>query len=232
MRMKDKLIVGLDVENVNQAQTLVSKLGDEVNFYKIGYQLAFAGGLDFARELIADGKKIFLDMKLLDIGNTITHAVENIAKMGVDMLTIHAYPEAMRAAVTAAKNSNICLLGVTVLTSMDDQDLANAGYGEGVTTLVVRRALQAKDIGMGGIVTSALEVQHIRHLIGQNMVIVTPGVRLENSDKDDQKRVLTPRKAVESGANYIVMARPIIKAEDPIEVVKLVKKDMQLAKSE
>jgi len=154
MTPRERLIVGLDVPTVREAETIVDTLGDDILFYKIGYQLAFAGGLEFARELAEDGKKIFLDMKLLDIDNTVASGVENIAKMGMSMLTLHAYPKAMRAAVKAAEGSGLCLLGVTVLTSMDEQDLVDAGYEYDPHTLVLKRAEQARTAGMGGIVSA------------------------------------------------------------------------------
>lgn len=146
---RDRLIVGLDLPTVTEAEKIVSTLGEEVLFYKIGYQLAFAGGLDFARDLAASGKQVFLDMKLLDIDNTVAKGVENIVKMGVSMLTLHAYPKAMKSAVEAARGSNLCLLGVTVLTSMDEQDVIDAGYEYDPHSLVLRRAEQARAAGMG-----------------------------------------------------------------------------------
>nr|WP_272213899.1 orotidine-5'-phosphate decarboxylase [Marinicella sp. W31]MDC2879846.1 orotidine-5'-phosphate decarboxylase [Marinicella sp. W31] len=194
---------------------MVARLGDSVSFYKIGYQLAFAGGLSFARELAAGGKQIFLDMKLLDIDNTVAKGVENIAKMGMSMLTLHAYPKAMRAAVGAAEGSGLCLLGVTVLTSMDDGDLAEAGYPGDAQALVKRRAEQAAAAGMGGIVCSAAEARLVRNIVGPEKAIVTPGIRPAGSSSDDQKRVMTPALAIAAGASHIVVARPIIKAEDP-----------------
>jgi orotidine-5'-phosphate decarboxylase len=171
---RDRLIVGLDIPTIGEAEAIVKMLGDDVLFYKIGYQLAFAGGLEFARDLAADGKKIFLDMKLLDIDNTVAKGVENIAKMGMSMLTLHAYPKAMRAAVEAAKGSDLCLLGVTVLTSMDEQDVIDAGYEYDPHTLVLRRAEQARAAGMGGIVCSAEESSAVRKIVGPDMAIVTP----------------------------------------------------------
>jgi len=141
--LRDRLIVGLDVPTVAEAEKVVEELGDAVTFYKIGYQLVFAGGLDFAKSLIAAKKKVFLDMKLLDIDNTIAKGVENVAKMGVSMLTLHAYPKAMRAAVQAAKGSDLCLLGVTVLTSMDDADLKEAGYCDAPEALMLSKLAQA-----------------------------------------------------------------------------------------
>ena len=151
MGARDRLIVGLDVPTVKEAETIVATLGDDILFYKIGHQLAFAGGLELARDLASSGKKIFLDMKLLDIDNTVAKGVENIVKMGMTMLTLHAYPKTMRAAVEAAKGSDLCLLGVTVLTSMDEQDMIDAGYEYDPHTLVLRRSEQALHAGMGGI---------------------------------------------------------------------------------
>ena len=165
-----------------------------VSFYKIGYQLAFAGGLDFARELASGGTKVFLDMKLLDIDNTVAKGVENIVRMGVTMLTLHAYPKAMRAAVEAARGSDLCLLGVTVLTSMDEQDLIDAGYEYDPHTLVLRRAEQALAAGMGGIVCSAGEAAAVRRSSGPKLAVVTPGIRPAGGDPGDQKRVMTPAR--------------------------------------
>ena len=165
---REKLIVGLDLPTVEEAKNMIDTLGDTVSFYKIGHQLAFVGGLELARDLKAEGKHVFLDMKLLDIDNTVAKGVENIVKIGVDMLTIHAYPKAMRAAVEAAKGSSLCLLGVTVLTSMDEDDLAEAGYHDDPKTLVLKRAAQARDAGMGGIVASAHEAKAIREIVGSS----------------------------------------------------------------
>ena len=178
-----------------------------VSFYKIGYQLAFAGGLDFARELAAGGTKVFLDMKLLDIDNTVAKGVENIVKMGVSMLTLHAYPKAMRAAVEAADGSDLCLLGVTVLTSMDEQDMIEAGYEYDPHTLVLRRAEQALAAGMGGIVCSADEAAAVRKIVGPDLAVVTPGIRPAGAEHGDQKRVMTPAEAIRAGASHLVVAQ-------------------------
>jgi orotidine-5'-phosphate decarboxylase len=212
---RDRLIVGLDIPTIGEAEVIVKALGDDVLFYKIGYQLAFAGGLEFARDLAADGKKIFLDMKLLDIDNTVAKGVENIAKMGMSMLTLHAYPKAMKAAVEAAKGSDLCLLGVTVLTSMDEQDVIDAGYQYDPHALVLRRAEQARAAGMGGIVCSAEESSAVHKIVGPDMAIVTPGIRPTGSDKGDQKRVMTPADALRAGSSHLVVARPIVHAADP-----------------
>lgn len=212
--MRDRLIVGLDVPSVAEAEKVVAELGDTVSFYKIGYQLAFAGGLEFARDLAAQGKKVFLDMKLLDIDNTVAKGVENIARMGMSMLTLHAYPKAMRAAVEAARGSDLCLLGVTVLTSMDEQDMIEAGYEYDPHTLVLRRAEQALAAGMGGIVCSAEEASAVRRIVGPKLAVVTPGIRPAGADHGDQKRVMTPADALKAGASHLVVARPIIGAPD------------------
>ncbi|ARO22181.1 orotidine-5'-phosphate decarboxylase [Rhizobium sp. S9] len=226
MDARERLIVGLDVPTIGEAERLVSTLGDDILFYKIGYQLVFAGGLEFARDLAAGGKKIFLDMKLLDIDNTVASGVENIAKMGMSMLTLHAYPKAMRAAVEAAAGSGLCLLGVTVLTSMDAEDLAEAGYSQDPHSLVLSRAGQARAAGMGGIVCSAAEATEVREIVGPDMAIVTPGIRPTGSDKGDQKRVMTPFDALKAGSTHLVVGRPIVKAPDPKEAARALLDEM------
>jgi orotidine-5'-phosphate decarboxylase len=229
MSARDRLIVGLDVPTIAEAETVVRSLGDTALFYKIGYQLVFAGGLDFARELAADGKKVFLDMKLLDIDNTVAKGVENIAKMGMSMLTLHAYPKAMAAAVAAAEGSDLCLLGVTVLTSMDGADLVDAGYQHDPHALVLRRAEQARSAGMGGVVCSAEEASAVRAILGPNMAIVTPGIRPAGAALGDQKRVMTPRDALMAGSSHLVVARPIVQADDPLAAAKAILAEMNAA---
>ena len=229
MNARARLIVGLDVPTLGEAEKIVSTLGDDVLFYKIGYQLVFAGGLEFARDLAQNGKKIFLDMKLLDIDNTIASGVENIVKMGMSMLTLHAYPKAMKSAVEAARGSDLCLLGVTVLTSMDAEDLREAGYSDDPSTLVQRRAEQARAAGMGGIVCSAEESAVVRRIVGPDMAIVTPGIRPAGSDKGDQKRVMTPADALKAGSSHLVVARPIVKAADPKEAARAILAEMNAA---
>jgi orotidine-5'-phosphate decarboxylase len=222
-----QLIVGLDVATRAEAEKVVRDLDGIVSFYKIGYRLAFAGGLDLARELAADGVRIFLDMKLLDIDNTVAQGVESIARMGVTMLTLHAYPKAMRAAVAAARGSDLCLLGVTVLTSMDEQDLTEAGYEYDPHTLVLRRAEQALQAGMGGIVCAASEAAAARKVVGQKLAVVTPGIRLAGGDPGDQKRVMTPGEAVRAGASHLVVARPIIGAADRVAAARAILAEMR-----
>lgn len=227
--MQDRLIVGLDVPTLKDAETVVRELDGVVSFYKIGYQLAFAGGLDFARELATGGTRIFLDMKLLDIDNTVAKGVEAIARMGVTMLTLHAYPKTMKAAVAAARGSDLCLLAVTVLTSMDEQDVIDAGYEHDPHTLVLRRSEQALHAGMGGIVCSAEEAEAVRRIVGPNMAVVTPGIRPKGSDHGDQKRVVTPAQAIRNGSSHLVVGRPIVSAADRRAVAEAILDEMRSA---
>lgn len=227
--MQDRLIVGLDVPTLKDAETVVRELDGVVSFYKIGYQLAFAGGLDFARELASGGTGIFLDMKLLDIDNTVAKGVEAIARMGMTMLTLHAYPKTMKAAVAAARGSDLCLLGVTVLTSMDERDVIDAGYEHDPHTLVLRRSEQALHAGMGGIVCSAEEAEAVRRIVGPNMAVVTPGIRPKGSDHGDQKRVVTPAQAIRNGSSHLVVGRPIVSAADRRAVAEAILDEMRSA---
>lgn len=213
-----RLVLPLDVPTVAEARDLIAATKGAVGVYKIGMELQFAGGLDLARELAGEGIDVFLDVKLLDIDNTIASAVRNIARMGVRFVTLHAYPKTMRAAVTALEDTGVtdlCLLGVTVLTSMDEADVAAAGYGKPVRDLVTSRAADARAAGMGGLVCSPLEAPLVRPLVGEELVIVTPGVRPAGSDHGDQKRVMTPADAIRAGSDYLVIGRPISRAADP-----------------
>jgi orotidine-5'-phosphate decarboxylase len=211
---RDRVIVALDVPTIWDAYRLVSNLGDRATFYKIGYRLAFAGGLQLAQELKREGKKVFLDLKLHDIGNTVQEGVESIAKLGLDFLTVHAYPQTMRGAVEGRATSALRLLAVTALTSYDDADLHDAGYRLAVRDLVRLRADQARTVGMDGIVCSAAETEIVRDAIGPDMVIVTPGIRPANSASGDQKRTLTPAEAIRAGVDHLVIGRPIVRAPD------------------
>ena len=215
MEAHDRLIVALDVSSVAEADAMVARLGESVSFYKIGYQLAFTGGLAFAETLVQAGKQVFLDLKLHDIGNTVARGVESVAKLGATFLTVHAYPQTMHAAVNARSGSGLRILGVTVLTSYDDADLAAAGYDFTVSELVAERAAQARDIGVDGLVCSAAEATRLRTIVSAGMVLVTPGIRPEGADRGDQKRIMTPASAIEAGADYIVVGRPILEAPDP-----------------
>ena len=212
---RDRLIVALDVPNTAAAETIIAQLGDRVTFYKIGYQLGYAGGLPLARDLAAAGKKVFVDLKLHDIGNTVARGVESIATLGATFLTVHAYPQTMKAAVAARGGSGLKILAVTVLTSYDEADLRDAGYRLGVRELVELRARQAQDIGVDGLVCSPEEAAHLRGIVGSDMALVTPGIRPAGSASGDQKRIMTPARAIYAGADYLVVGRPILEAPDP-----------------
>jgi orotidine-5'-phosphate decarboxylase len=212
---RERLIVALDVPSVAEAEALVAKLGESVVFYKIGYQLGFAGGLTFAETLISQGKQVFIDMKLHDIGNTVAQGVKSIAGMGATFLTVHAYPQTMHAAVDARAGTKLRILAVTVLTSYDDADLAAAGYDFTVPELVAERAGQARDVGVDGLVCSAQEAANIRAVVGSGMTLVTPGIRPAIADADDQKRIMTPTAAIAAGADYLVIGRPVVAVPDP-----------------
>ena len=215
MDARERLIVALDLPSVAAAEGMVERLGDAVSFYKIGYQLAFAGGLPLAETLTRAGKQVFVDLKLHDIGNTVAKGVESVAKLGATFLTVHAYPQTMHAAVDAREGSKLRILAVTVLTSYDDADLAAAGYDFTVSELVAERAAQAHDIGVDGLVCSAEEAAVVRPIVGARMALVTPGIRPAGAATDDQKRVMTPAKAIAAGADYLVVGRPIVEAADP-----------------
>ena len=212
---RDRLIVALDLPTVADAEAMVAALGDAVTFYKVGLQMIFAGGIDFARRLAGEGKQVFLDAKLLDIDNTVEGAVSSIVPLGVTFLTIHAYPKAMRAAVRARGNAPLKLLGVTVLTSMDAADLATAGYAAAPDALVAARAADARAAGMDGIVASPAEAAAVRAIIGPDMPLVTPGIRPADAAGGDEQRVATPASAIRDGADYLVVGRPVTTAADP-----------------
>ena len=229
---RERLIVALDVATVEAAEKLVERLGPAVSFYKIGYQLGFAGGLEFARDLTSAGNQVFIDMKLHDIGNTVARGVESIARLGATFLTVHAYPQTMHAAVEARSGSKLRILAVTVLTSYDDADLAAAGYDFTVGELVAERAGQASDIGVDGLVSSAEEATRLRDLIRPSMVLVTPGIRPAGAATGDQKRVMTPAAAIRAGADYLVVGRPIVEAADPKAVADAIVADIAAAQAD
>jgi len=213
--MKTPIIVALDVSTTGEALGLVEQLGDSVSHCKVGMELYAVGGPGFVKELVAGGKKVFLDMKFYDIPETVRRATAQVAGMGVDLLTIHGSAAVMRAAVEAKKGSGLRLLAVTVLTSFDRQDLADLGYPCEVSELVSLRVNKAGECGVDGIVCSPLEVRGVRQIAGPESILVTPGVRSARAAKGDQKRVATPAEAIRDGANYIVIGREITRAADP-----------------
>jgi len=214
MTPRERLIVALDLSSVEAAQAMVARLGDAVSFYKIGYQLAFAGGLAYARILAGAGKRVFLDLKLHDTGNTVAQGVKSVARLGASFLTVHAYPQTMKAAVDA-REGGLRILAVTVLTSYDDNDLKAAGYGAPVRSIVAARAEQARMIGVDGVVCSPEEAPNVRAIVGDNLALVTPGIRPAGTAAGDQKRIMTPSDAIAAGADYLVVGRPILAAADP-----------------
>jgi len=216
------MIVALDLPSVDDAQAMIKKLGDSVTFYKIGMELVYAGGLDLVRQLSSSGKKVFLDLKLHDIPNTVEKATQRVVDLGATFLTVHAFPQTMKAAVKGKGLSPLHILGVTVMTSYDDSDLIEAGYSMGVRDLVAHRAQQAKAIGINGLILSPEEVAGMRALIGPSLTLITPGIRPKGSEKGDQKRVMTPGEAISAGADYLVIGRPITAATDPKSIADAV----------
>jgi orotidine-5'-phosphate decarboxylase len=212
---RDRLIVALDLPSPELAEAMINRLGDSVTFYKIGYRLAYAGGLPLVGKLADQGKKVFLDLKLHDIGNTVTQGVQSINKLGATFLTVHAYPQTMKAAVEGRGPSGLRILAVTVLTSYNDDDLHAAGYRLGVTELVEARAQQAQVLGVDGLVCAPEEADALRKIVGHQMNLVTPGIRPAGSASGDQKRIMTPGRAIAAGADYLVVGRPVVEATDP-----------------
>lgn len=216
MGPEDRLIVALDLPDVREAETAVARLGDRGRFYKIGYQLMPVGGLDLARRLSADGKKVFLDFKLHDIGATVERGARSIARLGADFLTVHAEPDVLEGAVAGrGDDRRLKILAVTVLTSLDQAALARSGIAMDVEDLVLMRAGFAAEAGADGVIASAAEARAIRRRFGDRLLIVTPGVRPAGAAADDQKRVATPAEAIAAGADYLVIGRPIVAAADP-----------------
>jgi orotidine-5'-phosphate decarboxylase len=226
---RDRLIVALDLREVAAAEAMIARLGDSVTFYKIGYQLGYAGGLPLVRKLADAGKKVFVDLKLHDIGNTVARGVESVAKLGATFLTVHAYPQTMKAAVEGRAASDLKILAVTVLTSYDDGDLHAAGYRLGVSDLVEARAQQAQVLGVDGLVCSPEEAASLRKIVGHQMVLVTPGIRPAGSASGDQKRIMTPARAIAAGSDYLVVGRPILEGGDPKAAAEAIQAEIKQA---
>lgn len=222
------IIVALDVPSAAEARALIDKLGAAIDFYKIGMELYAAEGMSFVRELISSGRQVFLDLKLYDIGETVKRAVTAISKTGVQLLTVHGSDAIMRAAVEG-RGGNLKLLGVTVLTSFDQQDLHDLGYPVPVADLVALRARKAAACGVDGVVCSPLDTAAVRQITGRGAIIVNPGVRSRTADTGDQKRVATPAEALAAGADYIVMGREVIRAADPAAQVVRILDDVRAA---
>jgi orotidine-5'-phosphate decarboxylase len=211
---ESRAIVALDVETAARARALVTALGDAASFYKVGLELYTAAGMEVVRGIKAQGRRVFLDLKMYDIGETVKRAVEQVAQAGVDFLTVHAMRPVMAAAVEGRGSSELKLLGVTVLTSFDDDDLKQMGYALNLRELVELRVRHAVETGMDGIVCSPLEVARVRAL-APRAILVTPGVRSAGAAAGDQKRVATPAQAIAAGADYVVVGRQVTRAADP-----------------
>ncbi len=228
LKMRDRLIVALDVPDALAAQDLVQRIGETAAVYKVGLQLFTTAGPDLVRELVQSGKHVFLDLKFHDIPNTVSHAVKSAVELGASMLTVHASGGAamLRAAVEAA-DGRLMILGVTVLTSLNDQDLSETGVSDRSTDQVLRLATLAQNAGCGGVVTSPLEARHLRKSLGEGLAIVTPGVRPLGTDKNDQQRTATPGQAISNGASHIVVGRPITHAADPVQAALAIIAEME-----
>jgi orotidine-5'-phosphate decarboxylase len=209
------IIVALDLESAAEARALVAALGDAGSFYKVGLELYTAAGMDFARELKAQGHRVFLDLKLYDIQETVRRTVVQVARAGVDFLTVHARRALMQAAIEGRGDGDLKLLAVSVLTSFDDADLRQDGHSMTVAELVELRSKSAIKAGMDGIVCSPREVARVRAIAGSKAILVTPGVRSAGAAVGDQKRVTTPAEAIANGADYLVIGREVTRAKDP-----------------
>lgn len=227
----DRLIIALDVSSPAAALHLIDHLGEQARFYKIGLELMASGGLELIPHLKKRGKKIFLDLKLHDIPQTVEKATRRLAQLEVDFLSIHAYPQTLEAAMRGAQRETstpgLQLLAVTVLTSWSQEDVEAAGFNLSVEQLVLRRAHQAQKAGVAGLVSSAQEVRALRAQLGANMIFVTPGIRPPGTLLGDQKRTLTPAEALQQGAHYLVIGRPITQAQEPRQALTAILEDME-----
>lgn len=229
---RDRLIVGLDLSSLTEAESVVARLGDAVTFYKIGFELAVAGGLTLAERLARSDKKVFVDLKLHDIGATVEKATRQIARLGAAFTTVHAYPQTLRAAVEGRGDSALKVLGVTVLTSWDKSDVAAAGFSETPEALVARRVAQARDCGVDGVICAPTDLAAVRGIAPPPFLAVTPGVRPAGSAAGDQKRVATPGDAIRAGADCLVVGRPILAAPDPRAAAEAIVEEIELALAE
>jgi orotidine-5'-phosphate decarboxylase len=224
--MRDPLIFALDFDSARDADALVNALGDSGGFYKVGMELYAAAGMDYVRSLIDRGKRVFLDLKYYDIGETVKRAVRVAAKSGATFLTVHAVAPVMRSALEGRGESPMKLLAVTVLTSLDNNDLKEMGHNATASELVAMRVKQAREIGIDGIVASPLEASSIRKIAGPDAILVTPGVRSPGVAKGDQKRVATPAEAMRDGANYLVIGRQVTRAADPAVAAAAIRQEL------
>jgi orotidine-5'-phosphate decarboxylase len=211
---RERLIVALDVPTIAAAERLVAQLAGHVGVFKIGYQLAYAGGLGLARDLAQGGEAVFLDLKLLDIDNTVAKGVESVLGLGARYLTVHGYPHAMRAAAAARGTAPLQLVAISVLTSLDQSDLAAAGYDRPLAELAALRSAAAAAAGFDAVVCAPAEAALMKKA-GPGLAAITPGIRPAGSARGDQKRAATPAEAIANGADLLVVGRPIVAAPDP-----------------
>ncbi len=227
MPAKNPLIVALDVDNAEQALALINEIGTAADFYKVGMELYAAGGMQLVSEISALRKKVFLDLKLYDIGETVKRATRQICRTGlVQFLTVHGSRAVMRAAVEGRADAPAELLAVTVLTSFDQDDLADLGYSTPLADLVELRVRKAVESGIDGIVCSPLEVASVRRIGGPDLKLVTPGVRSAGAAQGDQKRVATPLEAIQNGADYLVIGRQVTRAANPRAACEAILKEL------
>jgi orotidine-5'-phosphate decarboxylase len=232
MEMRDRLIVALDVSSAAAAQELVHRIGEAAGIYKVGLQLFTAEGPNLVRELVASGRRVFLDLKLHDIPNTVSHAVKSAMELRVHMLTVHASGgAAMLRAATEAGGGRLNLLAVTVLTSRTDEDMQETGISGRVTDQALRMAALARNAGCQGVVSSPRETLAIRKSLGEGFAIVTPGVRPAGTESNDQQRTATPSQAIANGASHIVVGRPITHAAEPAQSARAIIAEMEQAKA-
>jgi orotidine-5'-phosphate decarboxylase len=232
MLAKDRLIVALDVPSADQARSLIERLGDSVGVYKIGLELLFCGGFALAEELAKDGRAVFIDAKLSDIETTVERATAAIAGSGAAFLTVHAFDAKTLAAVVRGRgDSSLKLLGVTVLTNLAPSDLVEQGIDHPLEGMVLHRAALANTAGLDGVIASGREAAAIRGAIGRDFLVVTPGVRPQGSDTQDQARAVTPKEAIIAGADYLVVGRPITRAPDPREAALAIVREIDAALS-
>jgi orotidine-5'-phosphate decarboxylase len=225
-----RLIVALDVPSVEEAKALIDRLGDSVGVYKIGLELLFSGGFELARELARQGRSVFIDAKLLDIEATVERATAAIARTGAEFLTVHALDaKTLDAAVRGRASSKLRLLGVTVLTNLDRDDLKEQGVDRSPKELAVYRAMLAQEAGLDGVVASGEEAAALRQALGPGVLIVTPGIRPKGAERHDQTRSITPAEAVAAGADYIVVGRPITRAPDPRSAAEAIVREIASA---
>ncbi len=223
----DPVIIALDFDSAGEADRLVKSLGASAGFYKVGMELYAAAGMDYVRSLIDRGKRVFLDMKYYDIGETVKRAVAVAARSGAEFLTVHGVGQVMRAAVEGRGDSRMKLLAITVLTSFDENDIRELGYDCSAGDLVSRRVRLAMQSGVDGIVASPLEARAIRALAGPSAILVTPGVRSRGASAGDQKRVATPREAVLDGADYVVIGRQVTRSADPTAALAAIHAELE-----